>query len=103
MEWIEYKNIESRLDPMNDKQDKLTAQELRASQQQIQLLEMLRKFNKNGNQSENILSRKINKVEYWQRLSNVSQTRLPLTENAESNADKQVETPPSIQPPLGEC
>jgi hypothetical protein len=88
---------------MNDKQDKLTAQELRASQQQIQLLEMLRKFNKNGNQSENILYRKINKVEYWQRLSNVSKTRSPLTENAESNADKQVDIPPSIQPPLGEC
>ncbi len=88
---------------MNDKQDKLTAQELRASQQQIQLLEMLRKFNKNGNQSENILSQKINKVEYWQRLSNASQARLPLTENAESNADKQVDTPSSIQPPLGEC
>lgn len=90
---------------MNEKYDKLTAPELHASQQQIQFREILKKFNKNGNQSiENILfgQAKISKADYCQRLSYFSKTKSPLQENSDGNGFPKLEMPPFTQPPLGE-
>lgn len=90
---------------MNEKYDQLTAQELHASQQQIHFREVLRKFNKNGNQSiENIFfgQAKITKAEYLQRLSCGSQTKSPLQESSDDRSSQQSEIPPCTQPPLGD-